>query len=563
MEILFLYAIVFLLGGSVAGVVALVWTISLESRLKALEQTGLALHETKAERVHTPEPSPYRPTSEAVQTEHAHKFEFKLGAWFYSAVGGVAVLFGLGFLLRYAIENDLISPELRVLLGLVTGAILIGLGEWLRPTMKRYANILTGTGLGAFYLSLYAASQLYALVPLEIAFIGMMIVTALGVFLAWRTNSQTLAIFAAIGGYLTPLILSLDTNRVHVILPYLIILESAMLLIAWKKPWRWLVGISLFGTSCVYLAWSTTYAVTTSTEVSFIYITLLFLPFLGRTLYRAWTETKADEMDFVLLFLSPLLYALAGKNLIEPWGKDWMAGFTFVMSLLYLALAVSRYIVHKTAKTYDIAFTAIGATLLAATTAVYFDTMRWVVFSWAVEALALQWTAKKFGSQSLAWLSNGLFLVAGMIAIGQNETKTSLLCLVPFLVQLFWNEWKNWTKSAKRPEADAFHFIATHVFVLWFAGAEILRAWDGNLSNSLMTVSWLVYAVLLTAYGIWRKDHLSRYAAVTLFGLSTAKIILVDTATLDNFYRFVVFISLGLLLLLSGFLYNRFKGKIE
>ncbi len=563
MEILFLFAIVSLFGGFVIGIVALIRTASLEDRLKVLEQTGSGLRETKAERVQAPAPTQYRPSSEATKTDHTQKFEFKIGAWFYSAVGGVAVLFGLGFLLRYAIENNLISPGLRVLLGLVMGGILIGLGEWLRPTMKRYANILTGTGLGAWYLSLYAASQLYALVPLEIAFIGMMIVTALGVFLAWRTNSQTLAAFAAIGGYLTPLLLSLDTNRVHVILPYLVILESGMLLIAWKKPWRWLVAFSFFGTSCVYLAWSTAYALATSTEISFIYLTLLFLPFLGRTLYRAWTEARADEMDFILLFLSPLFYAIAGRDLIEPLGKDWTTGFTFVLSLLYLALAASRYAVHKKAKTYDIAFTAIGATLLAATAAVYFDTMRWVVFSWAVEALALQWTAKKFGSFSLAWLSNGLFLFAGILATNQNETIASVLCLIPFLIQLFWNEWKNWTKSAKRTEVDAFHFIATHVFALWFIGAEILRAWDGDLSNSLMTVSWLVYAVLLTAYGIWRKDHLSRYTAVTLFGLSTAKIILVDTATLDNFYRFVVFISLGLVLLLSGFLYNRFKGKIE
>jgi hypothetical protein len=106
-------------------------------------------------------------------------------------------------------------------------------------------------------------------------------------------------------------------------------------------------------------------------------------------------------------------------------------------------------------------------------------------------------------------------------------------------------------------------WTSIHPLVLWAVGAEIVDYYSGNLQNALITVSWLVYAIGLTMYGIWKKSKLARYTAGALFLLTTLKIVVVDTAELDNFYRFVVFISLGVLLLVAGYLYNRFKAKIE
>lgn len=548
---------------------ALARTMSLDTRLRAMEKPehrAAPSHEraapgTAVATARAPEPVRHEPVRH--EPARAPKSEFKIGASFYSMIGGIAVLLGLGFLLRYAIENNLISEGFRILLGLVLGAIVIGLGEWLRPKMKGYASILSGTGLGAWYISLYAASQLYALVPLEIAFIGMMVVTGLGIFLALRSNEQLLAAFAQIGGFLTPILLSSGENRPHVLFPFLIVLNGAMLIIAWKKPWRWLVGIGMMGTLLVYMPWYAEYGKTTPIMVTMSYLTILFLLFLGRTLYRAWTEAKADEMDFVLLFLAPLLYVFAGHVVLQELGEEWQSGLSFVLALLYFALAASRIAIHKTAKTYDVAFAGIGSVFLALTASTYFDTNQWIVASWGLEALALRFAARKIKSPSLVLLSQALFSITGLFAIFLGETASYLWALVPFLVLLGWNEWLVWKTNAARDMSDTWHMIATHVLALFFLGSEITNRWSGDLENSLITVSWLVDAIALTAYGIWRKDKLSRYLAVALFGLSTWKIVMVDTAQLDNFYRFVVFISLGLLLLLAGYLYNRFKGKIE
>lgn len=547
----------------VMGVWSMVRLTNLENRVRELETHGTKGHAPHAERPAAPEFARHQEAA-APPAPRAEKTEFKIGASFYSVVGGLAVLLGLGFLLRYAIENNLISAGMRVLLGLVVGVVLVGLGAWLGPKMKRYAHVLTGTGLGAWYLSLYAASQIYALMPLETAFIGMMVVTALGVFLAWRADAELLAAFAGVGGYLTPLVLSSGENRPHVLFPYLTILSCAMLLVAFKKKaWRSPVLVAAVGTVVVYAAWAVSFARGTDVALALAYLTLLFLPFLGRTLYRAQTEPKTDALDYLLLFLSPLLYVYAGQTLLWIAGDAWTWCFTLALSVLYLALAGARAAMHRRGDGICTAFIAIGTVLLAVTAAVYFDAMRWTVAAWALEALALHWVAKRLGSTGLDALAVGLSVCAGFWAVGKNETVASLVCLVPFVVRLAADEGQRMIDAAKRTDADTFHFVGTHVFALWVLAAEILRAGTGNAAQSAVTVAWLLYAVALTAYGIWRKDRTARYAAVALFAVTTWKIVMIDTADLDNFYRFVVFISLGVLLLLSGFLYNRFKAKIE
>jgi uncharacterized membrane protein len=62
--------------------------------------------------------------------------------------------------------------------------------------------------------------------------------------------------------------------------------------------------------------------------------------------------------------------------------------------------------------------------------------------------------------------------------------------------------------------------------------------------------------------GIFRKSVLVRYASIILFAITIFKIFLYDTANLSDVYRFVSFISLGIILLIAGFAYYKFKHRI-
>mgnify|MGYP001165946879 CR=1 FL=1 len=80
--------------------------------------------------------------------------EFKLGSKLFTAVGAVAVIFGIGFFLRYAFERDWISESMRVVIGLISGFVLLGFGEWARKKYATYGHIISGGGLGVLYLSI-------------------------------------------------------------------------------------------------------------------------------------------------------------------------------------------------------------------------------------------------------------------------------------------------------------------------------------------------------------------------------------------------------------------------
>src|SRR3989338_1552490 len=123
----------------------------------------------------SPEPAPARAPSEFWL---GHDLEFKFGSTIFTGIGAIAVTFGLGFFLRYAFENNLITETMRVALGLMAGAALLIFGEITRKRFPSYGQIVTGGGLGILYLSIFFSFDFYNLVSQPIAFLWMIMVTA-------------------------------------------------------------------------------------------------------------------------------------------------------------------------------------------------------------------------------------------------------------------------------------------------------------------------------------------------------------------------------------------------
>jgi len=62
--------------------------------------------------------------------------------------------------------------------------------------------------------------------------------------------------------------------------------------------------------------------------------------------------------------------------------------------------------------------------------------------------------------------------------------------------------------------------------------------------------------------GIWKRKQYLRIAAMALFGITLIKLFFYDIAHLDTLAKTIVFISLGSLLLIISFLYNKFTKSI-
>lgn len=72
------------------------------------------------------------------------------------------------------------------------------------------------------------------------------------------------------------------------------------------------------------------------------------------------------------------------------------------------------------------------------------------------------------------------------------------------------------------------------------------------------SILWGLYALVLTGLGFWQKNPILRYASMALFAVTLLKIFFVDLEGTSTTSRMIVFISLGVLLLVISYLYQRF-----
>ncbi len=87
---------------------------------------------------------------------------------------------------------------------------------------------------------------------------------------------------------------------------------------------------------------------------------------------------------------------------------------------------------------------------------------------------------------------------------------------------------------------------------------------NANLARQLwLSVIWAVYGGGMLVAGLWRRNRLLRLMALLLLGLTILKVFLIDLSALDNIYRVISFVVLGVILLVVSFLYQKLAQRLE
>lgn len=126
---------------------------------------------------------------------------------------------------------------------------------------------------------------------------------------------------------------------------------------------------------------------------------------------------------------------------------------------------------------------------------------------------------------------------------------------------------KHMLASFMKAKLKTFFEAILHISALWVLSSELIHWLDmAEAANNYklgLSIFWGVYAVFLVVLGIWkRKQHL-RISGMVLFGLTLLKLFFYDIAHLNTLSKTIVFISLGALLLIISFLYNKFNKSIQ
>ncbi|KKJ77211.1 hypothetical protein WH95_09170 [Kiloniella litopenaei] len=181
-------------------------------------------------------------------------------------LGSLTVIIGGVFLIKYSIENDLLSPGFRVTCGVLFGLALMFGGEWLRrrPIEQAIAALkpnhvppaLTAAGLAITYGSIYAAYGLYDLIPPLIAFILLTIVAIAGLGLS-LLQGPLIAAMGMAGAFVIPILVSTGNSSAWALFSYLSFITASALAVVRYQNWWWLGWMSLAGSVLWQLIWMT------------------------------------------------------------------------------------------------------------------------------------------------------------------------------------------------------------------------------------------------------------------------------------------------------------------
>jgi len=78
-----------------------------------------------------------------------------------------------------------------------------------------------------------------------------------------------------------------------------------------------------------------------------------------------------------------------------------------------------------------------------------------------------------------------------------------------------------------------------------------------------LSIVWGGYAAAVLAFGFWRRLRPVRFAALLLFAATALKLVFVDLASLEQIYRIMSFVALGLLMIGASYVYHRVEKMIE
>ncbi len=253
-----------------------------------------------------------------------------------------------------------------------------------------------------------------------------------------------------------------------------------------------------------------------------------------------WNQLFADSMK-VVKQQNPALSGSYQNNDLLKFQTIWIINYSF----LFVSLLSSVNIIKL--KRYDLGLVTIGLSIF-------------VVLVFLIQGLMVLGELKEsYISQTLAeYYPRGGFHI-GIRYVSYLFAGFTLLSIYHYTRQQFFRQ----VVADLKIVFDSLF----HLTLLWIASSELIT-WMNILKFAQsyqlgLSILWGVYALLLISLGIWKKKKYLRIGAIILFGITLYKLFFIDISDLDTIAKTIVFVSLGILLLIISFLYNKYKHLIS
>lgn len=419
--------------------------------LNSPNRKGESLCETKPtpppfirEKFSIPEPAYIEPSQENEPILHPQEekrekkgksnLEKLIGENLFSKIGILALIIGIGFFVKYAIDNNWINETGRTILGLSIGFAVWFLAYRLRKNYHSFSSVLAGGGFAICFVTLTIAHQYYNLLSWSVTFSSLIALSIILTFMALKENRRELAIIAVLGCYVAPFLIITSNDSIITLLSYVALLSILQFIISLKRKWWELPMI------CTILSWvivgiSVFRPVSDSAPLWFIAFISLFFTLFSFPI-TACQDNKRSAMFFLnllVMILNPFAYiilALAYIGNLLPFSlfKGFFPMYVAIVNVAiwwHLSRQTTDSLPADTAKWLAIIFAGMFMPI-------QFSSLSFIILGFAVYALLLMISFLKTGRKYL--MNTSILISAIAIAwiifeFSFELTNTTLLLL--------------------------------------------------------------------------------------------------------------------------------------
>jgi hypothetical protein len=543
----------------------------IDDELKQTQSPQAGSHSPPGYAIDTPQPLSPPINSDDDEAEYSNKSdpnkEVSQGEFWLNKIGITLLLLGLGFLFKYSIDQNWITPLVRVSFGLVLAAGLIGFGLRLDKSRRVFSQVLMGGGIAALYITGYAAFQLYHLVPHYLAFSFLVVVTLLSYYLSLYQNEPPLALVAVIGGLGTPFILNTGSGNIPGLITYTCVVLAGSMAIYYFRPWRllywaswvggWIViGIALDQLSSLYSG-PLSYFWSVQTGILFAWILFWIVPMAQKkgqwkpsvaggspqpkTIYESLVQEHNLHITFQMVF-SALFSFHMSKLVWELSGIQW-GGIALGTSLIFFLIAFFAWWLGKSHEL--VALHGLVGTLLLTIALYYLLNNNQLLLAYAGEATALHYLSRRIREPAINFAASfffagiGIWLVSRLFGGVDGDPIINVQALTDIVVISL--AVYSSTRIDLKQVSKIYVLVAYLGFLAWFL-RELGSFPNGN---GLVSIAWGLIGSIVLGVGL-RRNQLDFFkTGLATLVLVAIKLLIIDLANLDVIWRILIFMGFG------------------
>ena len=330
-------------------------------------------------------------------------FEKYIGENLFGKIGILIFIIGIGFFVKYAIDQNWINETARTLMGYAVGAGMLVLAERLHKRYHTFSSLLAGGAFGIYYLITAIAFHYYALFSHTIAFVILCVTTIFMSAVSVLYDRKELAVTALVGGFIAPFIISTDSSSIISLQIYITILNIGMFCLAMYKKWAILPMVSfaftyiiLWGTTALG-SFSDSEAVTTYPTL-FAFATLFYVIFLLPVVFILRTQYGGNTRLGLLgiITANSFMYLIYGDFLLQHFeaSSDTTAYLAFFIAAVNLAIHLYLRFRVEGQDTLRNLMLGLAVTFASMGIPILFSAAN-VLMVWAAESVLLLWLFTK------------------------------------------------------------------------------------------------------------------------------------------------------------------------